>query len=379
MLVGLIVALVLIYSLAFWVLPRSERVTAPPRSTPASNPTPGLSAAIPTVPLAAPVATPTLTTTPTLLPSPTATATRTSSATPTPTATATLTPTATVALASQFARKPIALMVENHPDARPQSGLNRADVVYEVVTEGFITRFLAIFANHDAEVVGPIRSARHYFVALAAEYNAILGHAGASPQGFQAIERTGLVTVDNNFGEGKFYRIRDRVAPHNLYTSVGGVRSSASDRGSATLSGIEYKPDAPLRPANVEAIRVTYPDGYYVQYRYDSASNSYLRFMLGQPHVDAYDGAQYRPRNVVVQFVRIWPIPGDDAGRVDMELTGSGPAYVFQDGRVVKGTWVKRSETGPTRFRDAEGQPVRLNAGPTWIQIVHTTGSIRYE
>lgn len=359
--VGLLGATALIYGLAFVGVPLLEGRLPNGQSSPTGSPSPA-------------VVTPMATPSPTVTPRPTATLT------PTPSATPTITPTPTPSLANHFSRKPIALMVENHPDARPQSGLNRADVVYEVVTEGFITRFLAIFANRDAEVVGPIRSTRHYFVALAAEYNAILGHAGASPQGFAAIQRTGLVTVDNNFGEGRYYRISERDAPHNLYTSVEDVRASADDEGRSDLSAITFKSDAPVEPGKVvEALRVTYPDGYYVQYRYVRETNSYNRFIEGVPHVDAYDGEQYHPKNVVVQFVEIWPIPRDNAGRVDMELVGSGECFVFQDGRVIKGTWEKQSETGPTIFRDGDGNRVSFNAGQTWIQIVHTTGTLRYE
>lgn len=359
--IGLLGAAALIYGLAFVGVPLLEGRLANGRGSPTASPSP-------------PVVTPTATPSPSATPSPTATRT------PTPTATPTITPTATPSLANHFNRKPIALMVENHPDARPQSGLNRADVVYEVVTEGFITRFLAIFANHDAEVVGPVRSTRHYFIALASEYNAVLGHAGASPQGFNAIRQTGLVTVDNNFGEGRYYRISEREAPHNLYTSVEGVRASADDEGESNLSAIAFKPDAPVAPDQVvEALRVTYPDGYFVQYRYARETNSYNRLIEGVPHVDAYDGEQYHPKNVVVQFVNIWPIPGDNAGRVDMELVGSGECFVFQDGRVIEGRWEKQSETEPTTFWDGDGNQVRFNAGQTWIQIVHTTGTLRYE
>ena len=359
--VGLLGVTAAIYGLAFIGLPLLGNRLANAFATSTPSPT-------------AIVATSTPTPSPTVTPSPSPTLT------PTPSATPTITPTPTPALANHFSRKPIALMVENHFDARPQSGLSRADVVYEVVTEGFITRFLAIFGNHDADVVGPVRSTRHYFIALAAEYNAILGHAGASPQGYNAIRRTGLVTVDNNYGEGRYYRISEREAPHNLYTSVEDVRASADDTGEADLSAITFKSDAPVAPDQViEALRVTYPDGYFVQYRYDRETNSYNRFMEGVPHVDAYYGEQYHPKNVVVQFVNIWPIPGDDAGRVDMELVGTGECYVFQDGRVIEGTWEKLSETGPTTYRDADGNAVRFNVGQTWIQIVHTTGTLRYE
>lgn len=307
-------------------------------------------------------------------------------ATPTRSATATLvyvspTPAATPtpALKDAFDFQPLAVMIDNQDDARPQSGLIDADVVYEAVTEAGITRFMAVFANKLAPVVGPIRSARHYFIYWASEYNAIYVHAGASPQGYVAERDTGISRIDYTYGEGSFWRSSDRDAPHNLYASTDELRNAVRDEGKGSLGPLSFKADSPASTSAVEEIVIIHPDGYRVGYVYDKGDNSYQRYMLRQPHVDALNGVQYHPKNVIVQFVSTWRIRGDTAGRVDMELIGDGPAYFFLDGKAIEGSWRKNSPTSPTVFLNENGDKVTFNAGQTWIQVVPSDSQITYK
>lgn len=307
---------------------------------------------------------------------------------PTPVPTATLVPTPTavptntpvpVKFSSVFDFQPLAIMVENHSDARPQSGLDKADVVYEAVVEAGITRFMAVYANREAEVVGPVRSARHYYVYWACEYNAIYAHCGSSPQGYDALRAVGLTSLDDTYGTGSFWRSNDRVAPHNLYASTRALRDSAEDWGSGWLSGLRFRPtDAAAEKPEVTEIRIVHPDQYTVVYTYSKEDNAYLREMEGFPHVDAYSGVQYQPKNVIVEFVEAWRIPGDTAGRMDMALVGQGDAYVFVGGKAIKGSWIKPSLTAPTHYVDASGNDIVLNPGQTWIQVVPDGGQITY-
>ena len=353
------------------------RVTLAMLSTPPPAPTPTAA------PVVAAVDTPTPTTTST--PAPTASFTPTSTATSSPTRTATVTPTATPTATpastfkSTFSFHPVAVMIDNHPDARPESGMAKADVVYEALAEGGITRYMAIFANQDCEVVGPVRSARHYFVDWAYEYNAILAHAGASPQGFDAIDALGLLHMDDNAGAGYFWRSDAREAPHNLYTSTKELRDMEPDTSGGTLTSLTFKDDQPLTQAQdiVRHLQVTYPGGYVVSYAYEPQDNAYWRAIEGSPNADAYLGVQYEPKNVAVLVIETWDIPGDDAGRQDMQITGGGMAYYLVDGGMVKGTWYKDSLTTQTVFLDATGQPMRFNRGQTWIQIVPKEAEIK--
>ena len=312
------------------------------------------------------------------------TATHTLTPTPTqtaePTATPTLVPTSTpvvLALESSFEFRPLAVMIDNHPDAQPQSGMSDADIIYEATVEFGITRFMAIYANKHPEVIGPVRSARHYFVDWASEYDSIFVIAGASPQGHDQLEKTGITNIDLTYGEGVFWRVTERPAPHNLYTSDPGIREWHGPNEPGQLSEFEFKPDMPADSAQVVArIVVTYPDGYQVEYHYDAASNEYARIMSGAAHEDRVSGEQYRPKNVIVQFMATRPIPGDDAGRIDMDLIGAGDAIVFQDGIRIDGSWRKTGATRSTAFLDEAGERVKLNAGQTWIQVLPVEGSV---
>jgi hypothetical protein len=310
---------------------------------------------------------------------PTPTLTPSSSPTIQPTATFTPTPNSMFPgdFKNVFTRQPLAVMVDNIVFARPQSGLSDADVVYEAVVEAGITRFMAIFGNHDSEVVGPVRSGRHYFMYWANEYNAVYVMAGASPQGYSVAQEIGLPRIDYTYGEGYFWRAADRDAPHNLYTDIARLRTLIPDSKEGRLGSLEFKPDRPNPTVNT--ITLTHPDGYRVGYIYQEGDNSYSRYMQREPHVDAYTGVQYHPKNVIVQFVPTWRIRGDTAGRMDMELVGSGLAYFFLDGIAVKGTWRKDSPYSPTLFLNEQGAPVRFNAGQTWIQVAPADSTLEFE
>ncbi|MCL5961294.1 MAG: DUF3048 domain-containing protein [Chloroflexi bacterium] len=328
------------------------------------------------------VASPEATSTPTATPepltsTPTASPTTTPMETPTTTPTSTPTPGYTGTFTNALDHQPLAIMIDNLSDARPQSGLSNADVIYEALVEGAITRLMAIFGNSDSEVVGPVRSGRHYFMYWASEYNAVYVLAGASPQGYNAAESLGLARIDYTYGQGYFWRTRERAAPHNLYTNPQRLRDSFKDVGRGNLGGLNFKNDSPT--PQVTTITLTHPDKYRVGYVYREQDNSYQRYVLRAPHVDALTGVQYHPKNVIVQIVPAWRIPGDTAGRMDMETVGNGPAYFFLDGRAIEGTWRKDSFTSPTRFQNGDGAEVLFNAGQTWIQIAPTNSILDYE
>jgi len=274
--------------------------------------------------------------------------------------------------------RPIAVIVENQDQARPQAGLDQADVVYEALAEGGITRFLAVYATHDPEVVGPVRSARHYFVHWAREFGAPLIHIGASPQAYAALRTGGVTSIEEAPGPGVFWRSRDRPAPHNAYTSIAVTR--------AKLSGVALKPgsfgglvfrEAGLRLAGAPAPIATVKYGpwrYTVTWSYDADSNDYVRGMDGAPHVDAASRQPIRAANVLLQWTPVRTI--DEEGRLDLANVGRGSLLAFLDGVAIEGTWSKTSLAAPTAYRDREGNPLKLNAGPTWIHILPLDGRV---
>jgi hypothetical protein len=278
------------------------------------------------------------------------------------------------------ARHPIAVMVDDQAEARPQSGFNQASVVWQAPAEGGIPRYMLIFAEGNPPAVGPVRSARQYFITWAAEWHAVYVHVGGSPQALATLATSGqgqLVYDADEFRWGPtfLWRITQRVAPHNVYSDGKHLRELATRVGATSPPGGPiwiFGPAAPPadRPTG-GSITVTYPANQ-IGYRYDRASNTYLRFVEGEPQVDAADGRQVAPANVVVMTVVFGPLNDGHPNkkRLEAQNIGSGPAWIATNGVTVQGTWRKDSIDAPTRFYDAAGQEVVLTVGQTFIQVV---------
>jgi Protein of unknown function (DUF3048) N-terminal domain/Protein of unknown function (DUF3048) C-terminal domain len=271
---------------------------------------------------------------------------------------------------------PFAVMIDNIAEARPHSGLGEADVVYEAPAEGGIPRLMPVYlrAGHTASRIGPVRSARHYFVYLANEFRAPMVHIGSSPQGFDALSSTGLAHVDEQRGDTTFVRDLARRAPHNAFVSTDSIRQVLRQRGGpirATAGPLrfgEYK--AGDEPAT--ALRINYPGGerYSVAYSYDPETRHYPRVMDGRPHLDGLTGEQYAASSILIQYAPVIPIPNDPAFRVDVGLVGSGKALLIAEGTQVPLQWSRASVREPTEFERTDGSPFLLPNGQVWIQIV---------
>ncbi len=278
-------------------------------------------------------------------------------------------------------RSALAVVVENQADARPQSGLAAADVVYEALAEGGITRFLAVYLSGDAPSVGPVRSLRHYFSLLAAEYPADLVHVGASPQGFAWRDALRLGKLDESAGDPGVWRSRARAAPHNAYTDTAVDRELLEARGGQRGSSwgpLRFAPDVQPEGEPVAAFSVGFlPFPYSVSYAWDEERNGYRRFMDGTEQVDPETREQIAPTSVVVQFAEVQPIPGDPQGRLDVDLAGAhGRLLVFSQGVAREGTWRKALPQEVTAWTDAHGDPLALPPGPVWVELVPLTASV---
>src|SRR6266849_11093693 len=240
----------------------------------------------------------------------------------------------------------LAIMIENQADARPQSGLTSADVDYEALAEGGITRFIALYLAGDAPVVGPVRSLRHYFAFLAADYAADVVHIGASPEGFIWRDAMNMGHLDESAGDPGIWRVRTRPPPHNAYTDT------AADRGFLQQMGRQqarrwgpllFDAQAPHGQEVAEQITLGFlPWPYRVGYAWDAPQGRYLRSMEGRAHVDAATGERIAPATVVVQFADVEAIPKDPKLRLDVNLVGgSGDLVVFSNGTRREGTWAK--------------------------------------
>lgn len=316
-------------------------------------------------------------------------------------------------------RRPITAMIENHVDSRPASGISKADVVYEAVAEGGITRFLSVFycgaAAEDVNIV-PVRSARIYFVDYAAEYGdkPIFMHVGGandfSGSGDTARDVRALETLEtigwrvpggNDFdttydsGFPVFWRNYERLThavatEHTMMASLDAAYKEAEKRGFGAKdeNGVSWDENfTPWRFADDKAETPTATDisfgfwsnkpDYDVEWKYDSANNSYQRFNGGASYTDLGTKTQVSAKNVVVLFAK-------ERGPVDRNLhmfyttTGTGSALIFQNGQATPGTWKKVSRESRTKFTDEAGREISFVRGPIWIEIVPAGNKVSY-
>ncbi|MEK7570603.1 MAG: DUF3048 domain-containing protein [Patescibacteria group bacterium] len=268
---------------------------------------------------------------------------------------------------------PYAVIVENHSSVRPQSGLSKAGVVYEALAEGGITRFLAVFATPGTFQIGPVRSARPYFVQLAREYGGLFVHAGTSPQAKTEIQKSGIVDFDQFSKPYNFIRLKNTGRPleHTLFTDLRLLelgRASLKIKPTGDYEGWIFKADAPAATPSLKPITIDYSTpSYKVTYTYDAKTNAYLRSQAGAPALDKDGGARIAPKNVTILFTTSTLF---DALRRNIKVVGDGKLVLFQDGQVLVGTWKKEGTASRLQLLDSAGSPFKLNRGQTWVQVV---------
>jgi hypothetical protein len=274
-----------------------------------------------------------------------------------------------------LAARIVAVKIENSPAARPQSGLDQADVVYETLTEGGATRFLALFQSQAPPVVGPVRSARSSDLWVVEQYRAVFAHVGGETALLDQFRSRKLDDLDQYFDPAAYWRAPDRPAPHNVYTDISKVRAQAVAHGMAgtqTVAALRFD-DAPVTATpTVSAVSIPFDPTNVVEWRYDTATRTFARSINGQPHADRVSGQQYRADNVVVMWAKTQPRTHVDANGVralDIVLTGSGQATVLRDGVRTEGTWTA-GESAPPSFKAADGTPIGLTPGRTWFEVV---------
>lgn len=271
--------------------------------------------------------------------------------------------------------QPFAVMIDHSADAWPQSGIEEAFLVIEAPVEGGIPRLEAFFSDEaDVEKIGPIRSARPYFIDWANEVDALYVHVGGSNEALEKIARNGTFDL-NEFSNGSsFWRATDRLAPHNAYSSTELMRaavSRAKERGNAPE--LLYGRWAFKTPAEevVQGPGVTVSfsaaTSYIATWTHDPQTNTYTRTQ-GKTLFTTAEGTQISVQNVAVIVTDMEVV--DAVGRRHVRTVGEGTAYVFQDGKMIEGTWKKPSATERLRFYGKDGEEVVMNAGKTWIEVV---------
>jgi len=284
----------------------------------------------------------------------------------------------------ELAKRPVtAIMIENSPDARPQSGIADAGVIFEAIAEGGITRFITLYQETQPQHIGPVRSLRPYYIDWAAAFDASIVHIGGSPDALAQI-RSGGKDLDQFFNAGSFWREGSRPAPHNVYTSFEKLDALNKAKGydSSTFTPWPRKVDQKLATPMAKTIDLAISSANFnVHYDYDPAYNFYRRSEGGGAHLatsSAGDktGVQIAPK-VVVALVVPYRIV-DSSGHSGYGVNGSGTVYIFQDGFVVQGTWSKVDRGSQLTFKDTAGEPIELNTGQTWVSVVQD-GQVHYQ
>lgn len=301
-------------------------------------------------------------------------------------------------------RRPLAVMIENHVDARPQSGLSYADVVYEAVAEGGITRFMALYYCNLSDVqVGPVRSARTYFLDWLSEYNALYAHVGGAnapgpADALGQIIKYGIKDLNQfSIGFPVFWRDYQRLGhpvatEHTMYSTTARLWAVGAKRGWTATDSAGIRWDDNFIPwkfkddkggGSTTNITVTFwqsQGGYDVNWIYDAASNSYKRNNGGSAHMDLDDNTQLSAKNIVVQFEKESHANDGYPGNVHLlyGTIGTGKALIFQDGNVIEGRWIKASRTARSKYVDSSGKEVEFNRGQIWIETVPEGAKVSY-
>lgn len=285
---------------------------------------------------------------------------------------------------------PYAVMIENLAQVRPQSGLADASVVYETIAEGGVPRFLAIFIKDDIPKIGPVRSTRPYYVDWAKEYGAPLLHAGGSRDAFNEVGKLKVRSIDALAKKTAryFYRLGKYINTHNLFTKKNLLAAIKKDYGldkiKATFESWKFKDEIALakRPNEKRQLIIDFKSGkqYIVAYKYDRASNSYLRFNGGQPHLDANypQKAQIKVKNVIVQLTEKEKVL-DWQKHLSLKITGTGRGWLLQDGKLHQIIWKKSKSDSRTKYYFFNGKEVEFNRGNTWIEVVPKDRSVLYK
>ncbi|HNX75192.1 MAG TPA: DUF3048 domain-containing protein [Candidatus Rifleibacterium sp.] len=267
--------------------------------------------------------------------------------------------------------RPLAIMIENHNQSRPQSGLDQADVVYEIPVEGGITRFMAIFTRLPG-IIGPVRSCREYFVDRALEIDALYVHCGGSPLGYAYISKRKINSIDEIAHGKPFFREKTRKAPHNLYSKGKDLYDYMAEKISMRLASqpvmlLYGTGNAQLTSDPVFSAKIRYHGNYSLEIKYEDGA--YQRYMNDILHVDRDTGKPLRASAVVIQVAAMKTV--DAVGRQEISFIGSGTAWVLEKGQRTKVTWYKDTPKTLTTYKDAAGNDYIFPRDlQIWIQVV---------
>lgn len=284
-------------------------------------------------------------------------------------------------------QRAIALMIDNHEGAWPQGGLNDADLVYEIIVEGGETRLMAIFKGKNLEKIGPVRSARHYFIDYALENDAIYTHFGWSPQAESDIKTYSVNNINGiTESSGSFWRTTDKYAPHNVATSTEKIMEIAQRKGYRITSHAECVLNYVTEEVNLEngtaitGVAIPYSYLQKVSYEYDEENKVFVRYARGEKQLDWNTEEAVTTKNIIITFAQNYSLnDAENKGRQELKNIGTLDGYYITNGKYIPIKCEKTTRTSQTIYKDLEGNEIEVNDGNTFIQICPLDAKVTFE
>ncbi len=283
--------------------------------------------------------------------------------------------------------RPIAVMIDNHKDAWPQAGLQKAYMVYEIIVEGGETRLMALFKGSEVEKIGPVRSARHYFIDYAMENDAIYAHFGESPQAKSDLKKFSIDEINGIVEDGTtFRRVKDKLAPHNAVTSTAKLIESAKNKRYKMTSNQEsvlnYVTEEVKLEEGQEATTVTIPHSQLqtVKYVYDTENKVYARYARGKAQIDWDNNEPVTTKNIILTFCDNYTLTDpENKGRQGLKNIGTFDGYYITNGKAIKIKCIKEAREQQTIYQDLEGNEIKINDGNTFVNICPIDSNVTIE
>ncbi|WP_069649335.1 DUF3048 domain-containing protein [Caloranaerobacter ferrireducens] len=281
-------------------------------------------------------------------------------------------------------RRPVAVMYDNHPRARWQSGISQAEIIYEFLVEGKYTRYMALFLLNEPELIGPVRSARPYFITTLLEYDPVYVRCGGSEAAKADVKKLKIADIDALTSSKRVfwrYNKTGKRKPHNLYTSMEVIRKTQKERKyrlKGNFEAFEFnKEDINIDGIQANTVKIEYFDNNTTKYVYDEEDKVYKRYKDGKLHVDELDKSIITAKNIIIQRAKTKVI--DSYGRLAIELVGKGKGIYITNGKAIDIGWEKKTRESKTLYFDLSGNRIKLNPGNTWIQVVKPSTKVTIE
>lgn len=282
-----------------------------------------------------------------------------------------------------YNRRPVGVMISNIKSALPQYGISEAEIIYEAVVEGGICRQYAIFQDFATEKIGPVRSARHYYLDFAFDHDALYVHYGQSPQAqkaFRDLKASNMNGILGSIDALMCYRDPNRRAPHSTFTSFEGLMAAwdyVNYRVEPKNENTKFAFDAEFENINASepasSIILDFSNYHKPWFEYNEDEGVYYRYQFSEAQIDANNNEQLKFKNIIVQYTSYSAIPGDTEGRLNADLVSSGDGLYITEGKAYNITWSKASHHEPTKYLFTDGSPLIMNPGKTFVNIYPDT------